>query len=111
MVRHQGARQSLTPRIQRYPEDLQRDVEHFYRNHDGLEDVVDVKLLLKGARVAHDPNNLFLADLTGLERKILDEEDKSGLFNQTKELKVTILTTTCAAITQYENHQSIRVHL
>ncbi|PIG80406.1 putative 2-5A-dependent ribonuclease [Aspergillus arachidicola] len=80
-------------------EELEDDVHKFYvRNH--LEDVVALELLVKGARIAQEPDNLYTLSLTSAEFKAIKDEKESGFWQQSKDLKVTILTTACAAITQ-----------
>ncbi|KAE8349846.1 MFS transporter [Aspergillus coremiiformis] len=81
----------------RTPDELENDVRDFYRRV-GLEDVVDLDLLLKGARLAQEDDDVNLIDLTPAELKAIKHEP--GLLQQSKALKVTILTTACAAITQ-----------
>jgi hypothetical protein len=79
--------------------ELRDDVHRFHGDHK-LEDVVDVKLLINGALIARDPSNVETCDLTVPEKLAIKSEPRLGLFKQTKELKVVILTTACAAIIQ-----------
>lgn len=72
----------------------------FY-DRNNLKDVVDLELLVKGARIAQEPDNLYTLSLTPAEFKAIKDEKESGFWQQSKDLKVTILTTACAAITQY----------
>lgn len=69
-----------------------------------MVNVVDVQVLIRGARVARDPRNNTSAEtvsgMTGVEEDALRREKTSGPWQQTKELKVTILTTACAAVVQ-----------
>ena len=81
------------------PDELERDVRGFHDRVE-LEDVVDVDLLIRGARIAQNPTNLAIPGLTKAEKKALLAEKNSEFFQQSKDLKVTILTTACAAITQ-----------
>ncbi|KAE8336673.1 hypothetical protein BDV24DRAFT_178338 [Aspergillus arachidicola] len=93
------ARRPRNPLVLRTPEELEDDVHKFYvRNH--LEDVVALELLVKGARIAQEPDNLYTLSLTSAEFKAIKDEKESGFWQQSKDLKVTILTTACAAITQ-----------
>ncbi|KAG2421213.1 hypothetical protein HFD88_000829 [Aspergillus terreus] len=84
----------------RTPDELEDDVRQFYERQrpKGLADVVEVEVLVKGALVAQDPKNL--AELPHAEQKAIRFEHKAGFLQQTKDLKVTILTTACAAIIQ-----------
>ncbi|KAH8422339.1 uncharacterized protein LDX57_000096 [Aspergillus melleus] len=83
------------------PEQLEVDVRHLYKCHEEeLKHVVDVNLLIKGAEVARQPTNVTLPCLNDTEKEALKKEKTLGFFQQTKDLKVTILTTACAAITQ-----------
>ncbi|KAE8360789.1 hypothetical protein BDV27DRAFT_167456 [Aspergillus caelatus] len=94
-----SARRPRNPLLLRTPDELEDDVRKFYdRNH--LQDVIDVELLIKGARIAQEPDNLYTLDLTPAEFKAIKDEKESGFWQQSKDLKVTILTTACAAITQ-----------
>ncbi|OGM51380.1 MFS transporter [Aspergillus bombycis] len=93
------ARRPRNPLLLRTPDELEEDVRKFYdRNH--LQDVIDVELLVKGARIAQEPDNLYTLELTPAEFKAIKDEKESGFWQQSKDLKVTILTTACAAITQ-----------
>ncbi|BCS19195.1 uncharacterized protein APUU_12023S [Aspergillus puulaauensis] len=103
------------PLLSRTPEELVFDATLFYdrQNHkkvkgQKLENVVDKEVFLRGARLAQNPNNrLGIPGLTNVEKDALKSERESGLFKQTKDLKVTILVTACAAITQGWQQSSI----
>ncbi|KAL4968779.1 major facilitator superfamily domain-containing protein [Aspergillus stella-maris] len=57
-----------------------------------MKDVVDLDVFLRGARLARDPlNTAGIPGLTEVEKVALESESKSGLFQLTKDLKVTIL--------------------
>ncbi|PLB46431.1 MFS transporter [Aspergillus steynii IBT 23096] len=86
--------------ITEFPDDLETEVQELYDSHKELEDVVDVDLLIRGARVAQMGNNHLVRHLTAAEKQAIKIENRSGFLDQTKDLKVTILTTACAAITQ-----------
>lgn len=95
------------PLRSRTPEELVLDATLFYdrQNHKkdvvGLESVVDKEVFLRGARLAQNPGNIVgIPGLTNVEKDALRFERTSSLFQQTKDLKVTILVTACAAITQ-----------
>lgn len=94
---------------ERTREELIQDVHNFYDRHKlksddlkgaELKDVVDVDLLVKGALIARDPAAVETCRLTGPQKLAITSEPVLGLFQQTKELKVIILTTACAAIIQ-----------
>ncbi|KAL4942533.1 major facilitator superfamily domain-containing protein [Aspergillus oleicola] len=73
-----------------------------------LEDVVDQDVFLRGAQLARDPTNTAgIPGLTKVEKDAHESEGKSGLFQLTKDLKVTILVTACAAMTQGWQQSSI----
>ncbi|EIT75055.1 permeases of the major facilitator [Aspergillus oryzae 100-8] len=95
-----SARRPRNPLLLRTPEELEDDVHKFY-DRNNLKDVVDLELLVKGARIAQEPDNLYTLSLTPAEFKAIKDEKESGFWQQSKDLKVTILTTACAAITQY----------
>ncbi|RAL04457.1 MFS transporter [Aspergillus ibericus CBS 121593] len=99
-------RRHRNPLWSRMPDELERDVRGFHKRVQ-LEDVVDVDLLIRGARIAQNPTNLAIPGLTKSEKKALVAEKTSEFFQQSKDLKVTILTTACAAITQGWQQSSI----
>ncbi|KAF9892110.1 hypothetical protein FE257_002516 [Aspergillus nanangensis] len=102
----EAIRHHRNPLRERTPEELEDDVTKFHHRNQ-LEDAVDVALLIKGARIAQDPRNLSVCQLTSAEKKAIETERKLGFFQQTKDLKVTILTTACAAIIQGWQQSSI----
>ncbi|GAM41913.1 sugar transporter [Talaromyces pinophilus] len=61
------------------PDELPNDVRQFHRDH-GLGEVVEVNLLLRGARLAQDGG--YLEDCTDVERRALQDEDKPSLPSQ-----------------------------
>jgi hypothetical protein len=71
-----------------------------FHERQKLGKVVDVELLVKAALIARDPIYIRICDLTEPEKNALESEETLGFFQQTKELKVSILTTACAAIIQ-----------
>ncbi|KAF7164621.1 hypothetical protein CNMCM5623_009078 [Aspergillus felis] len=87
------------PLRERTPGELKEDVRKFHRDHK-LGPVVDLEVLIKGALIAQDATNIETCDLTAPEKLAIQSEAQSGFFQQTKELKVTILTTACAAVIQ-----------
>ncbi|PYH43989.1 uncharacterized protein BP01DRAFT_358164 [Aspergillus saccharolyticus JOP 1030-1] len=106
------------PLIKRGPTDLREDVIHFHK-HFKLEGVVSVEQLIRGAFIAQDKANRYafqeqgLAELTSTEEAALKAEDPKnpkdevGFWRQTQDLKVTMLTTACAAIVQGWQQSSI----
>ncbi|KAJ0423941.1 major facilitator superfamily domain-containing protein [Aspergillus carlsbadensis] len=94
-----GHRQNPNPLTERTASELEQDVRDFHERQE-LGKVVDVQLLVKGALIARDPIYIQICDLTEPERRALESEETLGFFQQTKELKVSILTTACAAIIQ-----------
>jgi len=89
------------PLLYREPDDQDNDVRTFHKLHE-LADVVDVDLLIKAARLARDPD-LFKAsgDLSKIERKALEKEKTSSIWQQPKDLRVIVLTCCIGAIVQY----------
>ncbi|KAI9371095.1 hypothetical protein BJX61DRAFT_548546 [Aspergillus egyptiacus] len=94
------------PLRERTPLELEDDVRKFHRRVE-LEDVVDVELLVKGALIARDEANVESCSLSNPQKLAIKSEKSLGLFQQTKELKTTILTTACAAIIQGWQQSSI----
>lgn len=78
-------------------------MEEFYDDHK-LADVVDVKLLKRGALLARDRDE-FMENrlLSSVERKALLKEDNPKFWQQTRELKAVLLTCCIGAIIQYAN--------
>lgn len=84
--------------------DLDANARWLHKKVKGLGDVLSEELLRRGSRLAYDPE-LVMRDrnsgLDSVERKALEEERTSGIWQQSKELK-TILATCCVgAIVQY----------
>lgn len=79
------------------PDELLNDVREFHRYH-GLGDVVEVDLLVRGARLARD--SAYLEDCTDVERRALHDEDKSSLLSQPRALQVILLACSLGAIVQ-----------
>ncbi|KAI9854474.1 MAG: hypothetical protein M1813_000990 [Trichoglossum hirsutum] len=82
------------------PDELNDSVERFHDRH-GLASVVSLDVLKRGARVAQDPS-LYrtIEGITPPELDALQREKALSFMQQTRELKVTIMTTACAAIVQ-----------
>lgn len=87
------------PLRDRTPEELKGDVTWFHGNHE-LKEVVDLELLIKGALIAQDIANIETCGLSAPQKRAIKSETRLGFFQQTKELKTTILATACAAIIQ-----------
>lgn len=79
------------------PDELPNDVRQFHRDH-GLADVVEVDLLLRGARLARDGGSL--EDCTDVERRALQDEGKPSLPSQPRALQVILLACSIGAIVQ-----------
>ncbi|KAI9792520.1 MAG: hypothetical protein M1816_002040 [Peltula sp. TS41687] len=98
------------PLLHRNYDELESDVRDFHIRHE-LRGTVDVEVLIRGARVARDPRNNTSGEtvpgMTAVEAAALKREKESGFLQQTKELKVTILTTAFAAIVQGWQQSSI----
>ncbi|KAL4802307.1 hypothetical protein BDV18DRAFT_154357 [Aspergillus unguis] len=103
------------PLSSRLPDEVVGDAAAFYdRQNSGnavgtkLENVVDKETFLRGAQLARDrTNEAGVPGLTKVEYDALRVERTSNLFQQTKDLKVTILVTACSAITQGWQQSSI----
>ncbi|KAL3455338.1 hypothetical protein BJX64DRAFT_297732 [Aspergillus heterothallicus] len=92
-------RRNANPLRDRTAVELEADVRKFHETHK-LAGVVDVELLVKGALIARDRVYINICALTAPEKLALVSEEKLGFFQQTKELKVSILMTACAAVIQ-----------
>lgn len=74
----------------------------FHENHR-LANVVDVDLLVRGARLARDRDSFMHSPdnkLSEVEREALEREENPKLLEQPKELKVVLLTCCIGAIVQ-----------
>ncbi|KAH0536661.1 hypothetical protein FGG08_006487 [Glutinoglossum americanum] len=77
------------------------DVGRFYNRHHDLSSVVTLDVLKRGALVARNPNAFrAIGGITGPEVAALATEDDAGLMQLARGLKVTLMTTACAAIVQ-----------
>ena len=83
----------------RTPDELDDDVKAFYERV-GLGNTIDLDTLIRGARIARNLSQPAVPGITSAEINAIKEESKSNFFQQTKQLKVTIMTTACAAIIQ-----------
>ncbi|CAI7636544.1 unnamed protein product [Penicillium glandicola] len=84
---------------QEYPQ-LEAEVTEFHERL-GLDSVVDLKTLIKGARVAKDRWAHATPGLTPAELETIRKEEEDSLsLLQNRGLLVTIMATACAAITQ-----------
>ncbi|KAI9376361.1 hypothetical protein BJX61DRAFT_530911 [Aspergillus egyptiacus] len=94
------------PLTDRPPSEIEASATVVYNDH--LKDVVDKDVFLRGARLAQYPEDrVGVPGLTGAERLALDTEKTSNIFHQTNALRVTIMVTACAAITQGWQQSSI----
>lgn len=79
------------------PDELSNHVTQFHRDR-GLGEVVEVDLLLRGARLARD--GAYLDDCTVVERRALQDEDNPSLPSQPRALQVILLACSIGAIVQ-----------
>jgi len=92
------------PLYYRDPEDILHDVEEFHGYHR-LADVVDIGLLRRGAQLARDRDGFMqeqerLNNLSPVEKSALLKEQNPKLSEQTRELKIVLLTCCIGAIVQ-----------
>lgn len=82
------------------PEVQDENVRAIYDEHN-LAETMSLELLLRGGRLARD-EDLFLSegDLSDSEKSAIRREKTSNLWQQSKELKVILLTCCLAAICQ-----------
>ena len=87
--------------LQRIEEDeLDDDLTAFHRDCD-LADVVDVDVLIRGGRLARG-EEVFTAegDLSDVEKAALQKEKTTRFWEESKELRVILLTCTVGAVVQ-----------
>jgi hypothetical protein len=88
------------PLLYREPDDQDNDVKAFHQLHN-LKDVVDIKLLIRGARLARDEGSFEASgDLSDIEKAALERERRARFWQQPKELRVVVLTCCLGAIVQ-----------
>lgn len=86
------------PLLKLTPHQLDRAVKAF-AERTGLKNLTDI--LTRGARVARNPDTYStVRGITEEEIEVLENETTGGFWQQTKELKVTILTCALGAIVQ-----------
>ncbi|KAL2841757.1 hypothetical protein BJY01DRAFT_236277 [Aspergillus pseudoustus] len=103
-------RRNPNPLAERLPRELKEDVRMFHRRHM-LEAVVDVETLVKGALLAQDAARIETDEYSLLEKTAVRSEINAGFLNQTRELKISIVATACAASMQGWQQSSINVGL
>ena len=81
-------------------DDLVKEVRDFHHDEE-MNDVVDVDTLIRGGQLARD-EEAFIADgdLSPVERIALQKEKTSTIWQESKELKVILLTCVTASILQ-----------
>lgn len=87
--------------LQRIEEDeLDDDISAFHRDYD-LAEVVDVDVLIRGGRLARG-EEVFVAEgsLSDVERAALQKEKSTRFWEESKELRVILLTCTVGAVVQ-----------
>ncbi|KAL8916567.1 MAG: hypothetical protein Q9208_008438 [Pyrenodesmia sp. 3 TL-2023] len=91
--------------LRRIPEDrLSRDIGSFHVR-SGLADVVDVATLIRGARLARDEEAFMSGgvageSLTNIETLALDNEKRTTIWTESREIKIILLTCCVASIAQ-----------
>ena len=81
-------------------DDLDSDIRAFHEA-EGLKDVVSVNVLTRGGHVARDEEGFQAeGDLSEPEEKALKNEKVSSIWQESKELKVILLTCFVASIVQ-----------
>ena len=81
-------------------DDIQQDIRNFHEA-EGLADVVDLSLLIRGGLLAKDEEGFKARkDLSGPEKKALKDERTSNIWRESKELRIILLTCFVASIVQ-----------
>lgn len=81
--------------------DLKQYIQDFYDRYQGLKDVVDVDLLIRGGLIARDEEGFMVeGNLSDPEKKALDKEKTSTIWSESKELKIILLVCFVASIVQ-----------
>jgi hypothetical protein len=87
--------------LQRVPEDeLDHDIDEFHANYR-LGRVVDVETLIHGAHLARDEDATIAEGiLTEPEERALDRERRTRFWEESKELKIILLTCSVGSVVQ-----------
>ena len=87
--------------LQRVEEDeLDEDIFNFYEDHD-LALVTDFDTLIHGAHLARDEEATIAEDiLSDVEKKALKKEKTTRIWEESKELKVILLTCCVGSVVQ-----------
>ncbi|RAH41869.1 MFS transporter [Aspergillus brunneoviolaceus CBS 621.78] len=85
---------------------VKEDIALFHKNKL-LEEVISFEQFRKGAMIARHDSYQGAVGLTPAEQQALENERNPSFWRQTQDLKVTILTTACAAIVQGWQQSSI----
>ncbi|KAL4761393.1 major facilitator superfamily domain-containing protein [Aspergillus foveolatus] len=85
-------------------QEIESDARRFHGEAPGLKSLLDVEVLIKGAKLAKDSNAINTFSISDVERRVLAEEERSNLrglrevIQQFGEgMRVTIMVTACAA--------------
>lgn len=83
-------------------DDLEKDLRSFYDDkRTGLSSIVDVELLIRGGRLARDEEDFIANQVCSLpERQAIDREKTASIWQESKELRIILLTCFVAAIVQ-----------
>ncbi|KAL4867883.1 hypothetical protein BDV12DRAFT_209480 [Aspergillus spectabilis] len=86
-------------------QEIESDARKFHSEAPGLQSLLDVEVLIKGAKLAKDFNAIESISISVVEKRILEEEERSNLrglkdvIQQMGEgMRVTIMATACAAV-------------
>jgi hypothetical protein len=85
-------------------QEIESDARRFHGEAPGLRSLLDVDVLIKGAKLAKDFNAINTISISEVERRVLTEEERSNLrglrevIQQFGEgMSVMIMVTACAA--------------
>ena len=82
-------------------EDIKEDIRNFHKAEGGLSDIVDLDVLLRGGLLAKDEEGFEAgANLSGPEKTALKDEKTSKIWQESKELRIILLTCFVASIVQ-----------
>ncbi|KAL4798755.1 hypothetical protein BDV19DRAFT_376638 [Aspergillus venezuelensis] len=95
-------------------EQIESDVTDFHATAAGLKPLVDVGVLIKGAKLAKDFNAIRTIAVSEVEKKILEEEEHSNLHGlrdvirqMSEGMDAMILATACAAVALFGTKASV----
>ena len=82
-------------------DDIEKDIRTFHDGTKGLAEVVNLEVLIRGGLLARDEEGFKAeGELSGPEKKALNDEKTTSIWTESKELRIILLTCFVASIVQ-----------